>query len=175
MEEFQSKQVGVVRPPEMVGPTTLEAPLQWGKLDLRPHILYQFLYGNGIQSSPGEQTVTAINAFSPGLFLGLGSHVTLDYTPTWRFYSSRKFQDSLDHSAVLTYGATYEDWVLGLSQSYISSSAPRVETGTQTTEESYLTGLTASYRFNSKMSMDLAINQSISFQPRLPDEYCAYG
>jgi hypothetical protein len=146
----------------MVHPTTREAPLQWGMLNLRPHILYQFLYGDGIQTKPGEQTTTAINAISPGLLLGLGRHVTLDYTPTWRFYSSREFQDSLDHNVVLTYGAAYEDWVLGLSQGYISSSAPRVETGTQTTEESYLTALTASYRFNSKMSMDLTINQSFT-------------
>ena len=116
----------------MVAPTTSEALLQWGILNLRPHVLYQFLYGNGIQSSPGEQAVTAINAFSPGLFLGLGRNVTLDYTPTLRFYSNRKFQDSLAHSVVLTAGATYEDWVLGLSQSYVSASAPLVETGTRT-------------------------------------------
>ncbi len=160
MQEYQSNRVGVVQLPELVAPGAPKAPLELGPVALRPHVLYRLLYGNGISYSPSNQTSTAVNEISPGLLFGIGRHFTLDYTPTLRYYSSDKFRDSLDHSVLLTGGTTYEDWVLGLSQGYTLTALPEVETGIQTTEESFLTTLTASYRFNSKMSMDLDAQQA---------------
>jgi hypothetical protein len=128
---------------------------------LRPHAFYRFLYGDGIPSSGTNHVNTTIQEVSPGLLFGLGSHWSLDYTPTWRIYSSSAFRDTLDHSVRLTGGTTYEDWTLGLVQGYDRSSAPLVETGTQTDLQNFSTALTGSYRFNSKMWVDLALNQNI--------------
>jgi len=58
----------------------------------------------------------------------IGSHWTLDYTPSWAFYSSREFKNTLNHAASLSWGTSYEDWVLGFSQSYNRSDTPSIET-----------------------------------------------
>jgi len=137
-------------------------PFQWGPVTLRPHVSYQFLYGNGIQSSVNQQQATVIQTFSPGLLFVLGDHWTLDYTPSWTFYSSKNFRDSIGHSVSFAGGTTYQDWNFGLSQSYSRSSAPLVETGTQTDTETFSTGLNASYRFSSKMSVDMGISQNFT-------------
>jgi hypothetical protein len=168
MLEFQTNRTGALLPPETAVPE--QPPLQWGPVGLRPHVFYRLLYGDGIPSSPSNRLVTAINEISPGLLMNLGSHWALDYTPTWRFYSNKAFRDTLDHLVVLTGGVAYEDWVLGLSQSYLNTSQPLVETGTQTTQETYITDLTGSYRFNSKMSTDLALEQTFASA----DEFTGY-
>jgi len=91
----------------------------------------------------------------------LGSYWVLDYTPTLRYYSGTNFQNGFDQSVILRGGKTYENWRLGLSQSYTTSSSPTVETGTQVNQASYVTALTASYELNNIMSMDLTANQDI--------------
>ena len=135
------------------------SPFGWGLVTLRPHLYYRFTAGDGIPAGGTNHVATAIHEFAPGLLFEIGRHWTLDYTPTWRFFSNSKFKDTLDHSITLTGGTAYADWVLGLVQRVDMSSAPLVETGMQTDQETYSTGLTASYRFNSKMSADLGLNQ----------------
>lgn len=138
-------------------------PFQWGPVTLRPDLFYRFLYGNGIRSSTNQSLTTAIHEIAPGFLFEIGRHWTLDYTPTWRLYSNNQFRDTLDHSVRLSGGTAYENWVLGLVQSYVSSSTPLVETGTQTDQETYSTALNASCRLNSKLSLDLAVNQDFIF------------
>jgi hypothetical protein len=138
-------------------------PLQLGPVTLRPHAFYQFVYGDGIQSSPGQQHDTIVQTFAPGLLLVLSPRWTLDYTPTFTFYSDKSFSDTVGQSVILTGGASYENWNFGLSQSYTHTSEPQVQTGTQTSQDDYLTALTASCPLNSKMSVDLALNQDLNF------------
>jgi hypothetical protein len=161
LQELPPDQLEVFPPPGRIsGP--LEKPLaQWGPIAVRPHAYYSFTYGTGIPAAGSNHVTTTIQDVSPGILFNIGSHWNLDYTPTWRFYSSKDFKDTLDHHVILSGGTTYEDWILGLSQSYQSSSAPLVETGTQTDQETFLTTLTGSYHFNSKMWMDLSLNQDI--------------
>lgn len=135
--------------------------LQYGIFNLHPHPYYRFLYGNGILSGTNSAVNTVINQISPGFLLEIGRHWTLDYTPTWTFYSSSRFQDSLDHAVTLTGGTAYEDWTLGLSQGFTLTSDPLVETATQTSQETYTTAINASYQFNSKMSTDLGLSQNL--------------
>ncbi len=141
------------------GPSDL---LEWGPVNVRPHLLYRALYGDGIQSTPGQQSKTFIQQFSPGVTFGIGSHWNLDYTPTLIYYSSKQFHDTLDQNVTLTGGTSYEDWIFGLMQGYSSASDPLVETGTQTSTENYTTALNASYRINSVMSLDFSVNQKFN-------------
>ena len=136
-------------------------PFQYGIFTLRPHPYYRFLYGNGILVKTNQQENTFLNQISPGILLDIGRHWTLDYTPTLNFYSSSQFKDTVDQTVVLTGGTTYEDWTLGLSQRFTSTSDPLVETATQTSQETFTTALTASYQFNDKMSTDLGLDQNI--------------
>ena len=136
-------------------------PLQYGIFNLRPHPSYRFLYGNGILSGTNQAESTVINQLSPGFLLEIGRQWTLDYTPTWTFYSNNHFRDTLDHAVTLTGEASYEDWTLGLSQGFTLSSDPLVETATQTSQQTYSTAIKASYQFNNKMSTDLGLSQDI--------------
>jgi hypothetical protein len=138
-------------------------PLQLGPVTLRPHVFYQFLYGTGIQSAPGQQHDSIIQSFAPGMLLVLTPRWTLDYTPTFNFYSDKSFQNNVGQSVTLTGGASYETWTFGLSQNFTYSSSPQVQTGTQTGQSDYVTALTASCPLNSKMSVDLGLNQDFNF------------
>jgi Putative beta-barrel porin 2 len=138
-------------------------PLQWGPVTLRPHVFYQFTYGTGILSNTNQANDTVIQSFAPGVLFVLSPHWTLDYTPTFTFYSDKDFKDTVGQSITLTGGATYNEWVFGLSQNFNYSSSPQVQTGTQTSQYTYATALTASYPLNSKMSVDLGLDQNLSF------------
>jgi hypothetical protein len=141
-----------------------ETPLlQWGPVALHPHLLYRLVYGSGIQTAPGHPAKSVIHEVSPGLLCAVGSHWTNDYTPTWTFYSNHRLRDTLDHAEKLTGANAYEDWAFGLSQSYLSSSAPLVETGRQTAQESYSTDINATHQFSTEMSLELAASQNLRF------------
>src|SRR5271165_1505478 len=54
---------GVISPPAAAPGTPIEStPFQWGPVNVRPHLLYRFLYGDGVQSAPGQPRTTAINS-----------------------------------------------------------------------------------------------------------------
>jgi hypothetical protein len=145
------------------GPSPNRGLLDWGGLFFHPHPLYRFSYGNGIQAQPGQQSQTAINEFAPGFLVGLGNHWSLDYTPTLRFYSNKLFRDTTDHAVALSGGTTYADWTFGLSQSYVSSSEPLIETASQTDTATYSTGLNATWRMSTKTSLELGASQSFRY------------
>jgi hypothetical protein len=137
-------------------------PYQWGPVSFRPSISYSFSYATGVQSSPGTNAATITQTVTPNFLFGIGSHWTLDYSPSWTFYSSSQLQDSLNQSASLSWATSYEDWVLGFSQGYSFSDTPMTQTGAQTEQQSISTSLNASYQFNEKMSLSMEVGQSIS-------------
>ena len=134
-----------------------------GPVHLHPHIYYSLSYGNGLQSQPGNQSKTFINTISPGMAADIGTQWHLDYTPTLRYYSSREFKDALDHAVSLTWRTICNDWTLGASQSYVSSSEPLIETASQTGIETYSTALSAAYQLNSKVSLVFSANQDFRY------------
>lgn len=150
-------------PPPVSTASADEAPFKVGPAQFRPHLMYRFLYGDGVPAAPGDDVTTAINELYPGILIMLGNHWFLDYTPTLRYYSSSRFRDTLDHNVILTGGTVFQDWTLGFSQSYSSSSQPLVETGTQTDQENFATGLNATYQINTATSLELGANQSFRF------------
>ncbi len=138
-------------------------PLQWGPVTLHPHVSYSFTYGTGVQSGPGQQHDTIDQTLAPGVLFVYGKHWTLDYTPSFTFYSDKNFKDTLGQSVILTGATSYEDWTMGFSQSFSYSSSPQVQTGAQTDQQNYGTSLTASHALNSYMSVDLSISQDLNF------------
>ncbi|HEY5297433.1 MAG TPA: hypothetical protein VIK59_05875 [Verrucomicrobiae bacterium] len=152
-----------VFPPENAQSSGVNEPFRWGPFIARPHLSYQFLYGTGIQSDPGNQHDTIINTISPGILFDLGRHWSLDYTPTLRFYSDNHFNNEFDNSVNLVGGTTYENWTLGLSQGFSSTSSPQVQTGTQTDQQNYSTTINASDAFNETFSLDISLNQELNY------------
>ncbi|HLH55762.1 MAG TPA: hypothetical protein VKY92_19330 [Verrucomicrobiae bacterium] len=137
--------------------------LQFGPVQVHPHLLYRFMYGDGLQAAPGQQSKTVIEQVYPGVLFRVGNHWSLDYTPTLSFYSSKNFKDTVDQAVNLTGGTVYQDWSFGLSQGYSSSSQPLVETGAQTDQQNYNTVLNASYQMNGDLSLQMSANQNFTF------------
>jgi hypothetical protein len=152
-------------------PQTEAEPLKWGPLTLRPHPYYQFLDADGLQSGTNNSVHSVIQTISAGVLLQVGSHWALDYSPLWLFYSNREFSNTFGQTASLMGGTTYNDWALGLSQSYSDSSSPTAATASQTRTISYATALNGSYAMNSKMSLDLTLNQ----QFESADQFSSYN
>ena len=154
-------QTGGLPPPGGLIPQTL-GPVQLGPVDFHPHLLYQFIYGDGIPSAPTNHLTSAIQEISPGLLLDIGAHWTLDYTPTLIFYSNPQLSDTTSHNASLNGRTQYEDWAFGLSQGYTYSAVPEFQTEAPTAQTSYTTGLTASRRMGSQFSAQWSLDQTIS-------------
>jgi hypothetical protein len=164
VQEYETNQVGMPQIDQLAPANSPEKPLlEAGPVVIHPHPIYRFLYGNGIQATPGQQQDTVINQITPGVLFAIGSHWTLDYSPTLSYYSDSHFRNTVDQSVGLRWGTLYQDWVLGFSQSYGSSSAPIIQTGTQTDTETYTTTANATYRINTEMSVDLTASQNFSF------------
>ena len=170
-QQNHPNEMDVFQPAGEPAGNTLPQIFQYGEIQVRPHMDYQLLYGTGIQSAPGNQQETVIQELAPGFVVDLGPRWAVDYTPTIRFYSSKQFQDGVDHSVTLTGGVTYEAWSFGLSHSTQISSAPTVETGSQTDQSTHTTTLTASRALDSNTSVDFALNQNISLVSGLEDSY----
>ena len=149
-------------------PSTVPLPalpplLESGPLALQTHLSYSLSYGNGLYATPGQQSKTLINELDPGLLFQWGSHWSLDYTPILRYYSSSAFQNTFDNSVTLTGGTTYEDWTFGLSQAYVSSSDPIIETGSQLNQQTFSTGITAVRQIGSQTSLELGVSQNLRY------------
>jgi len=158
----QASQMQVFAPAETAPPQPAH-PFTLGPVAIHPHPLYQFLYGNGIESSPGETQNTIVQEFSPGVLFDIGPHWSLDYTPTLIFYSSSQFRNAVDESVLLSWGSAFRNWFVSGSQSYASTSEPFVEIGGQTEEDTYSTTLSASYKIGQKLSLDLGFNQNFDY------------
>ena len=170
VEDYVTNQPGALQTAPLAAPQEATLPwLLWGPVTVHPHLLYRFLYGDGIQSAPGQTQTTAIQQFTPGMLFALGSHWTLDYSPMFSFYSSRSFENTTDQNVNLIWGTSYQDWNFGFSQGYTAVNDPMVETGAQTQTQSYSTTAKASYRFSSEVSADMSVAQNFSFSPGFTD------
>jgi hypothetical protein len=154
--------------PTAVGDTS-PTVLQSGPFVFRPHLVYRYLYGDGLQSSPGVNATTSINSVAPGLAVDIGKVWSMDYTPTWTYYSNNQFSDTVDHFARLAGITAYDEWGFQLAQSYEHSSAPRVETGGQTKQDIFSSTATVTYQLGSRMLISEAIDYNVRLAEDFPD------
>ncbi len=136
--------------------------LQWGSVIFHPHFEYSLTYGNGLVQSNREEK-SFIHQISPGTRIDIGPRWSLDYTPNILIYSDKSFRDTVDHLINLSGGTTYNDWNFGLSQNCAITSDSQVQTGTQTDQETYTTGLHAGHQLNTALSLELGVNQNLLF------------
>jgi hypothetical protein len=153
------------------GPAFEPDPFVWGEYILSPHFLDRFYYANGLQSEPGVKSNSYVDSVAPGLLMDIGSHWTFDYTPTWTFYSSRRFHDTVDESLVLAGAWSYRDTDLQFSQNYVTNHAPLIETGMQTYQQTYATIVDLTHHYTGQVSLEVVFDQNISFVSPPPDYY----
>jgi len=137
-----------------------QPPWQIGPLIARPHFSASYSYVDGILQSPGEPATTTTFQFAPGVLFLLGSHWTLDYTPSFVWFSNNSFDNQVNQNLSLNGWGAYEDWVLSLALNLSTMSGPQVATATQTQETTYSTTFGAAYLLNSKVSFDLSLSQN---------------
>ena len=69
----------------------------------------------------------------------------MTYVPKWVRYSSPLFHNTVDQDASLGANFSVADWQYQFSQAFSDSAQPLIETGRQTSQESYGTDLKALY------------------------------
>lgn len=137
-------------------------PFQWGSITVHPHLDYEFLYGTGIQSSPGRQLDSIWQKVSPGTTINLGDHWLVDYTPTLNYYSATDLKDTVNHAARVSGGTACGDWFLQVSQAFTDYSDPDVETASQSDRQNFTTTVNANDQINSKLSLALSVSQVVN-------------
>ena len=137
-------------------------PFQWGSITVHPHLDYEFLYGTGIQSSPGRQSDSIWQKVSPGTTINLGDHWLVDYTPTLNYYSATDLKDTVNHAARVSGGTACGDWFLQVSQAFTDYSDPDVETASQSDRQNFATTVNANDQINSKLSLALSVSQVVN-------------
>jgi hypothetical protein len=148
-----------------------QSALEWGIAKFRPRVFYRLSYGNDLPSAPGQQEKSIIQEVSPGISIRLGEKWGIDYTPTFRFYSSDQFRDTFENRVIFAGGTTYEDWAFGFSQSFANSDQSIYQTAAQTEQDNFDTAITAIHQINSKLSLDLELDQNIQLAPQYVDSY----
>jgi hypothetical protein len=143
--------------------------LRWGPFDFHPYAGYSFLSESGIGSQPGRHNGTIVNTLTEGIAVNLGSRWALNYGASSAFYSGSGYSDSTSQFVSLSGSAEWHDWLFGLSQTYSESSAPLVETGTQTSQVGYGTSLAASRKLGSKLSFFAGAMQSLRYTSQFND------
>lgn len=133
---------------------------QSGPINVHAQVSYGFTYGTEIESAPGQRVNTLLNAVTPDILVNWGPHWTLQYTPAFDFYSADGLTDSTSQLLSLRGFGAYNDWVFGLLQTYSSQDTVLVETGQQTSLQSYETVLTAARQLGSHWSLNLGADQS---------------
>jgi len=134
-------------------------------------VFYRLSYGDGLQSSPGQQTTTTINTFSPGVLFQVGERWTADYTPTWTLYSNSDFSNTVDHNININGQGAFTDGTIGFVQRYMTTNSPRIETGQQTHEETSFTSINVNYSLGRKTRLEFDVNQDLRFIENAPNSY----
>jgi hypothetical protein len=171
------QQAGIPQPALAQDPSSIasadrpESPFRYPPFEFSPHFLYRFLYAYGLQVRPGHSTTTLIDTFAPGITVAIGSQWTADYTANWDVYSNHAFTDTLGHTVSVVGTDTFDDWTAHLTQGYIYSSQPLVETGVQTTEQDYNTALDISHDLGRQLLIETILNQKLRYAVNFPDTY----
>jgi hypothetical protein len=112
-----------------------------------------------------------VQTLSVGILGELGEHWSVDYSPTWTFYSSPAFRNTVDHTVSVQGITSFTDGNLQLSEQYSLTNTPRIETGRQTREETNTVSLTVNYRLGQKSRLELGLNQSLRYIQQAPNAY----
>lgn len=127
----------------------------------KPRASYSFQYGNNLPSMRGSREDSYVQTLVLGLGFRFAERFSFSYSPSYTWYSAEGLEDQIGHAASLSAGWQTGSVGVGLSQSYSAKSAPLVETGEQTYQESWTTSLSAGTALSDTTSADVAFSQSI--------------
>ena len=139
-------------------------PSSLGSLSLAPYAQYRLLYGDGIQSSPGQAGTTAINELTVGLPLTFGTNWIFDYTLRQTFYSQTDLRDTFDQAVAIRGTKTKQyqagAWTFQPSINFSASAPLNVETARQTNQKTVTSEITAVREVGRKSGLELSASYS---------------
>lgn len=140
-----------------------------GPFEFFPSVAYSFVNGTGIDEAPGQSTSSAISTVAPDLRMKFSSLFTIDYQPSFTYYSAPGLKDSVNQSLVLQSAFGLGDWNMSLSQSYVDSTTPLVETAANTEQIAYVTTLSGAHDLGYGLSVNLSLEQTFRSAPGYSD------
>lgn len=147
---------------------TSGTPFQAGPVTFRPHALYRYLNAEGLPAGT-RRVASEIQTSAIGLAVDLGQNWTLDYSPTWTWYTARALDDTLDHAVSIQGGGDIQDWNLQFSENFGIASPTLAETAQQTKQRNWATSLGASHQFGSIASVQLGASLNEQYGDLFPD------
>ncbi|HVU18451.1 MAG TPA: outer membrane beta-barrel protein [Candidatus Didemnitutus sp.] len=131
-----------------------------GPLTFRAHLLYRFVEADGLPDPDGTTHSTGIHNLTPDMFMDVGRHWVLNYTPTFVFYTNSAYNNSVDQSLRLDGWATYEDWTFSANNSFLSTSSPDVQLGQQARQTTWSNNVSGVYSINSALALELGLSHA---------------
>ena len=160
---FRASAYTGLRPAEENVAGSPPTPLRWAGIEAHPHLGYNLLYGTGLLAGPGRDENTFLHTVSPGVTFNLGPRWSVDYTPSFKIYSSPAYRDTVDQAVSLNGSAAWSGWSFTLAYGFRSSSDPLVETASQTAQDTHNLNLGAQRSLGEKTSLELGFDQALRF------------
>jgi hypothetical protein len=125
-----------------------------------PLLRYSYTHAESVLSGPARPQSTSIQDLSVTLHWNLGRDLLFRYTPTWTFYSNSVFEDNVSHQGLVYLRHGFVDWNLLVSDRYLRTSRPLIETARQTTEERNTAEIQAQRSLGSRATLELGVGET---------------
>ena len=154
---------------QLLRPLTLLPSLRVGPFDLRPQLAGGVTHDDNITLSATNKLSDWIWRITPRLSAvadntmdGYGTLLTLDYSPSFVFFSHHSDNDTVEHHASLAGSWVMSKLSLGLRQRFDQTKEGVVEVGGRLQQRQYNTELTSKYKLGEKTSVELNPRLTIS-------------
>jgi hypothetical protein len=138
-------------------------PFRWNQIVFRPHVDYTYTVAYGVLAAPSNHVDTTIQDISPGILINIGPHWALDYTATIGIYSNTNFQQAFNNSITLSGTTVFTDWLFNFVQTADLDTSALIETGGQTSTQTYGTSLTGHHENSQYISEDVGLYQTFFY------------
>jgi hypothetical protein len=138
-------------------------PFRWNQIVFRPHADYTYTVAYGVLAAPSNHVDTTIQDISPGILVNIGQHWALDYTFLLGIYSNTNFSREIGNFITLSGTTVFTDWVVNFVQTADLSTSPLIETGGQTSTQTYGTSLTGHHENSQYISEDVGLYQTFFY------------
>ena len=155
----------------LLRPLTLIPSLRLGPFDFRPQVTGGVTYDDNItlvatntdKLSDYIWTITPqLSAVADNTMDGYGTLLTLDYSPSFIFFSQHTANDTVDQHASLAGSWVMSKLSLGLKQRFDQTETGLIEVGERLRQRQYTTEVNSKYKLGEKTSIELNPRLTIS-------------
>lgn len=164
-----------VNAPKPLDDAFSDRPLHYGPLDVHYNFLGSVVYDDNIYIQK-DKVDDVIWTLAPGVMIGMGDYtqkqdslLTVDYSPSFIFFTDETDNDAIDHDAWLRSRLLTGPWTFDLRQGYQKYSGSVVDVGDRVDRQIFSTFASVGYELSPKTSFEATGWQSINDYDRLAD------